>query len=90
MEGFTVGAQVPPESRRVTDIVVMRHEHVYEVDPRLMTEHVRQQDIPNWDTRRMVDSRLEYLYWLQDHWADERVSGEELLAEIEAEEASRE
>jgi hypothetical protein len=90
MEGFTVGAQVPPESKRVTDIVVMRHEHVYEVDPRLMTEHVRQQDIPNWDTRRMVDSRLEYLYWLQDHWADERVSGEELLAEIEAEEASRE
>jgi hypothetical protein len=90
MDGFTVGAQVPPESRRVTDIVVMRHEHVYEVDPRLMTEHVRQQDIPNWDTHRMVDSRLEYLYWLQDHWADERVSGEELLAEIEAEEASRE
>ena len=37
----------------------------------------------------MVDARLEYLYWIQDHWADERISGEELLAEIEAEEASR-
>jgi hypothetical protein len=36
----------------------------------------------------MVDARLEYLYWVQDHWADERISGEELLAEIEAEEAS--
>ena len=88
MDGFTVGAQTPPEAQRITDIVVMRHEHVYEVDPALMAEHVRQQDIPAWDTHRMVDARLEYLYWVQDHWADERVSGEELLAEIEAEEAS--
>jgi len=88
MDGFTVGAQTPPEAQRITDIVVMRHEHVYEVDPALMSEHVRQQDIPAWDTHRMVDSRLEYLYWIQDHWADERISGQELLAEIEAEEAS--
>jgi hypothetical protein len=88
MDGFTVGAQEPPDARRITDIVVMRHEHVYEVDPALMVEHVRQQDIPAWDTQRMVDARLEYLYWVQDHWADERISGQELLAEIEAEEAS--
>jgi hypothetical protein len=88
MDGFTVGAQTPPDAQRITDIVVMRHEHVYEVDPALMTEHVRQQDIPAWDTHRMVDARLEYLYWVQDHWADERISGQELLAEIEAEEAS--
>jgi hypothetical protein len=85
MAGFTVRDQTPPPPRRVTDRVVMRHEHVYEVDPALMTEHVRQQDIPAWDTVRMVDARLEYLYWLQDHWADERISGQELLAEIEAE-----
>jgi hypothetical protein len=89
MDGFTVGAQTPPEPQRITDIVVMRHEHVYEVDPALMSEHVRQQDIPAWDTHRMVDARLEYLYWVQDHWADERISGQELLAEIEAEEASQ-
>jgi hypothetical protein len=88
VEGFTVRGEKPPEPRRITDDVVMRHDHVYEVDPRLMREHVQQQDIPNWDTRRMFDARLEYLYWVQDHWADERISGEELLAEIEAEEAS--
>lgn len=88
MDGFTVGAQTPPDPKRITDSVVMRHEHVYEVDPALMREHVKQQDIPVWDTLRMVDARLEYLYWIQDHWADERISGEELLAEIEAEEAS--
>jgi len=88
MEGYNRAGQKPPPAQRITDIVVMRHEHVYEVDPALMTEHVRQQDIPAWDTHRMVDARLEYLYWVQDHWADERISGEELLAEIEAEEAS--
>jgi hypothetical protein len=85
MDGFTVGAQTPPDPQRVTDSVVMRHEHVYEVDPALMTEHVRQQEIPAWDTLRMVESRLEYLLWMQDHWADERISGQALLAEIEAE-----
>ena len=88
MLGFTLRAQRAPEARRVTDIVVMRHDHVYEVDPALMREHVQQQNIPKWDTLRMFNARLEYLYWLQDHWADERISGEELLAEIEAEEAS--
>ena len=89
MDGYTRDAQAAPPPTRVTDIVVMRHEHVFEVDPALMTEHVRQQDVPAWDTHRMVDSRLEYLYWVQDHWADERISGDELLREIEAEEASR-
>ncbi len=88
MDGYTLGAQGAPDAQRVTDIVVMRHDHIYEVDPALMTEHVRQQSIPAWDMHRMVDARLEYLYWVQDHWADERVSGDELLAEIEAEEAT--
>jgi hypothetical protein len=89
VDGFTERAQVSPAPRRITDTVVMRHEHVYEVDPALMRRHVQQQDIPKWDTLRMVDARLEYLHWVQDHWADERISGEELLAEIEAEEASQ-
>ena len=88
MAGFSSRDQVPPEPHRITELVVMRHEHVYEVDPALMTEHVQQQVIPSWDTHRMVDARLEYLYWVQDHWADERISGEELLTEIEAEEAT--
>jgi hypothetical protein len=89
MPGFTLRGQRAPEPQRVTDIVVMRHDHVYEVDPALMQTHVQQQDIPAWDTHRMVDARLEYLAWMQDHWADERISGDELLAEIEAEEGHR-
>ena len=55
MDGYTRDAQAPPEPTRVTDLVVMRHEHVFEVDPALMTEHVRQQDVPTWDTHRMVE-----------------------------------
>jgi hypothetical protein len=63
----------------------MRFDHVYEVDPTLMAEHVRQQDIPVWDTRRIVDSRWEHLAWMHDHFADAVLSGEELIREIEAE-----
>ena len=85
MIGFRLAAQRPPEPQRITETVVMRFDHVYEVDPALMTEHTPQQDIPAWDTHRMVDSRWEHLAWMHDHWADEVLSGEELLAEIEAE-----
>ena len=77
MIGFRLAAQRPPEARRVTDAVVMRFDHVYEVDPGLMTEHVRQQAIPAWDTRRIVDSRWEHLDWMHGHFADELlVAGE--------------
>ena len=31
MDGYTRDAQTPPEPTRVTDIVVMRYEHVFEV-----------------------------------------------------------
>ena len=85
MLGFRLSAQRPPEADRVTEAVVSRFEHVFEVDPALMTEHVRQQDIPNWDFRRIVDSRWEHLAWMHSHFADSVVSGEELLAEIERE-----
>jgi hypothetical protein len=64
----------------------MRFDHIYEVDPSLMTEHTPQQDIPAWDTLRIVDSRWGQLAWMHDHFADSVVSGEELLKEIEAEE----
>ena len=66
----------------------MRHDHAYEVDPTLLPEHVQHQEIPAWCTLRLVVARLEYLFGIQDDWSDERISGEELLAEIEAEEAS--
>ena len=85
MLGFRLSAQRPPEAHRVNDLVVSRFEHVFEVDPALMTEHVQQQDLPNWDVHRIVESRWEHLAWMHDHFADSVISGEELLAEIEAE-----
>lgn len=85
MLGFRLSAQKPPEAHPVTDGVVSRYEHIYEVDPALMQEHVRQQAIPEWDFHRIVDSRLEHLAWMHDHFADSVLSGEELVEEIEAE-----
>ena len=85
MSVFRLGDQAPPPPRRITDVVVMRFDHVYEVDPELMSEHTRQQDFPAWDTLRIVDSRWEHLAWMHDHFADSVISGEELLKEIEAE-----
>ena len=85
MFGFRLSAQKPPEAKRVTDVVVTRLEHVFEVDPALMTEHVHQQELPNWDVERIVESRWQHLAWMHDHFADSVISGEELLKEIEAE-----
>ncbi len=45
MSIFRLGDQKPPEPQRITDAVVMRFEHVYEVDPALM-ELTGQQDMP--------------------------------------------
>ena len=81
MIGFRLAAQKPPEAKRVTGAVIMRFDHVYEVDPALMTEHVSQQDLPAWDTLRIVDSRWAHLAWMHRHFADSVVSGEELLQE---------
>jgi hypothetical protein len=86
MIGFRLAAERPPEAKRVKEDVVMRFEHVYEVDPALMTEHTPQQEIPVWDTTRIVDSRWEHLAWMHDHWADSVVSGEEILKELQEEE----
>jgi hypothetical protein len=79
--GFRLTAQRPPDPERVTDTVVMRFEHVYEVDPGLMSEHIRQHDFPAWETHRIGESRWEHLAWMHDHWADTVVSGEGLLEE---------
>jgi hypothetical protein len=85
MLGFRLSAERPPPAHRVTDVAVSRFEHSFEIDPALMTEHVHQQEIPNWDFKRIVDSRWEHLAWMHDHFADSVISGEELLAEIETE-----
>ena len=70
---------VPPEPQRMSDVAIMRFEHILEVDPALMREHVRQQDFPNWDTQRIAASRTDHLDWMHRHWATVVVSGEELL-----------
>jgi hypothetical protein len=85
MFGFRLSEQRPPEAKRVTDVAITRFEHVFEIDPALMQDHVRQQEIPNWDFQRIVASRWEHLAWMHDHFADSVLSGEELLEEIEAE-----
>jgi hypothetical protein len=70
MSIWKLGDQRPPEPRPIRDGVVMRVDHVYEVDPELM-QTFPQQDMPVWDTKRIVESRWEHLAWIQDHFADE-------------------
>jgi len=77
MSVWRLGEQHPPEPRRITDDVVMRFEHVYEVAPEKM-QVFPQQSIPAWDTLRIVDSRWEHLAWMHDHWADAVLRAEEL------------
>jgi len=74
----------PPEPVRVSDVAVTTFEHVYEVDPRLMERWVLQQQFPNWDSLRIMNSRGDHLEWMHRHFADKVVTGSELLAEIEA------
>ncbi|MGH9040845.1 MAG: hypothetical protein ACRDZ3_11505 [Acidimicrobiia bacterium] len=69
MFGFRLAAQKPPEARRIKEDVVMRFDHVYEVDPEKMTVFP-QQDIPAWDTHRIVASRWDHLAWMHRHFAD--------------------
>ena len=79
MKPFRAGEQkVPPPPQRMSDVAIMRFEHIFEVDPELMTEHVRQQAFPNWDTQRIAASRHHHLDWMHGHWATVVVSAEEL------------
>jgi hypothetical protein len=71
---------VRPEATRVSDGVVMRLDHVLEVDPELMGQQFDQQTMPTWDTLRIVESRNEHLAWMHEHFADET-----LVAGIESE-----
>jgi hypothetical protein len=73
MSIWRLGDQRPPPPRQVTDEVVMRFDHVYEVDPALM-QHFPQQDLGAWDTTRIVESRWEHLDWMHKHFADEVIS----------------
>lgn len=77
----------PPEPRRVSDVAITTHEHVYEVDPRLMDRWVLQQEFPNWDSLRIMNARGDHLAWMHAHFARSVVTGSELLAEVDAEDA---
>ena len=84
MIGFRLREQVtPPDAQRASDVAITRFEGVYEVDPALMQEHVRQQPFANWDTLRIAGSRHDHLAWMHRHWADVVVSGEALLAQAD-------
>jgi hypothetical protein len=52
--------------------------HVGLTDPALMETHFKQQNIPLWDTERIVESRNDHPAWMHEHFAYETlVSGEE-------------
>src|SRR3712207_1744601 len=74
-----------PPAQRASEVAQTTFEHVYEVDPRLMQEHVLQQVFPNWDTLRIMRSRHDHLAWMHRHFEHTVVTGSELLAEVEAE-----
>ena len=74
---FRLGLQRPPDARRINPDVVMRFDHVYEIDPAKMTEFP-QQSMPAWDTMRIVAARWDHLAWMHDHWADRVIGVEEL------------
>ena len=67
-----------PEARRISDGVIMRLANVYEVDPDIMGDHFKQQNMPLWDTERIVEARTDHLDWMHDHFSFETlVAGEE-------------
>jgi hypothetical protein len=70
MSIFRLGDQTPPEARRINDTVIERLEHQFEVDPALM-QVTPQQNMPAWDTQRIVAARWDHLDWMHAHFADE-------------------
>jgi hypothetical protein len=50
-----------------------------------MERWVLQQEFPNWDSLRIMNSRGDHLAWMHRHFATTVVTGSELLAEVEAE-----
>jgi hypothetical protein len=84
--GFRYAEQVaPPGAERVSDVALTTHPHLFEVDPRLMQRWVLQQEFPNWDSLRIMNSRADHLAWMHRHFAERVVTGSELLAEIDGE-----
>jgi hypothetical protein len=68
---YVPAEQIPPEPEQVTDQVIQRFEHVFEVDPERMGTHFRQQKMPTWDTKRIVAARWDHLDAVHREFADE-------------------
>jgi hypothetical protein len=77
----------PPGPQRVSDVAITAHEHIFEVDPRLMERWVLQQEFPNWDSLRIMNARGDHLAWMHRHFASHVVAGSAMLAEVDAEDA---
>lgn len=73
----------PPAPQRASDVAITTHPHLFEVDPRLMQRWVLQQEFPNWDSLRIMNSRHDHLEWMHRHFAHTTVTGSALLAEVE-------
>jgi hypothetical protein len=67
------------EATRISEVVIARGEHAFEVDPALMVEHVTQQPMPRWDTQRIARARSDYLEWMHRHFARRVVAGSTLI-----------
>jgi hypothetical protein len=84
--GFRYDDQhTPPPPERVSDVALTTHPHLFEVDPRLMERWVLQQEFPNWDSLRIMNSRGDHLEWMHRHFAFKVMAGSTLLAEVQAE-----
>jgi hypothetical protein len=66
---FTNGEPIPP-ARRVSPVVIQRFDDVYEVDPELMRDRFRQQEMPAWDTLRIVAARHGHVGDIHAQFAD--------------------
>src|SRR5919107_1867056 len=79
MTVWRLGDQTPPPAKRITDTVIERLEHQYELAPGPL-QTTPAQDMRLWDPRRIFNARWDHLDWMHDHFADEV-----LLAGMESE-----
>lgn len=73
----------PPEPMAVSDVAATTFDHVFEVDPRLMQRWVLQQEFPNWDSLRIMNSRHDHLDWMHRHFASTVITGSEILSQVD-------
>ena len=74
----------PPEPTAVSDVAVTTFDQVFEIDARLMQRWVLQQEFPNWDSLRIMNSRHDHLDWMHRHFASTVITGSEILSQVDA------